>query len=120
MGEEFQVNVRLSARDPLTKLRSQLRFDPTAIQLVSATPGAIVPAAAGSPEVNMRAGGAQLDVSTPAESPIQGEGELMVLKFKALGPRPATSIAAMLAVMSGTGAAAASATAEPLNIVIQQ
>jgi general secretion pathway protein D len=120
VGEEFQVTVRLSAHDPITKLRSQLRFDPTAIQLVSAVPGAIVPSAAGSPEVNMRAGGAQLEVSTPAESPVQGDGELMVLKFKALGPRPATAIAAMLSLVGGGGVATGNATAEPLNIVIQQ
>ncbi len=120
VGDEFQVTVHLSARDPITKLRSQLRFDATAMQLVSATPGAIVPAAAGSPEVSMRAGGAQLDVSTSAEAPMQGEGDLMVLKFKALGPRPATSIAAMLAVLSSNGAATGNAAAEPLNIVLTQ
>jgi general secretion pathway protein D len=120
VGEEFQVNVHLSAPDPITRLRSQLRFDPTAIQLVSAVPGAIVPSAAGSPEVNMRAGGAQLEVNTPAESPVQGDGELMVLKFKALGPRPATAIAAMLSLVGGGGVATGNAAAEPLNIVIQQ
>jgi hypothetical protein len=114
------VTVHLSARDPITKLRSQLRFDPTAVQLVSATPGAIVPSAAGSPEVNMRAGGAQFEVNTPAESPVQGDGELMVLKFKALGPRPSTTIAAMLSLVSGNGVATGNAAAEPLNIVIQQ
>ncbi len=120
VGEEFQVNVHLSAPEPITRLRSQLRFDPTAIQLVSAVPGAIVPSAAGSPEVNMRAGGAQLEVNTPAESPVQGDGELMVLKFKALGPRPATAIAAMLSLVGGGGVATGNAAAEPLNIVIQQ
>jgi general secretion pathway protein D len=120
VGEEFQVTVHLSAHDPINKLRAQLRFDPTAIQLVSATPGGIVPAAAGAPEVNMRAGGAQLEVNTPAESPVQGDGDLMVLRFKALGPRPATAIAAMLALLGGNGVAAGNTAAEPLNIVIQQ
>jgi hypothetical protein len=44
----------------------------------------------------------------------------MVLRFKALGPRPSTAIAAMLSVIGGAGAAVGSGNAQPLNIVIQQ
>ena len=120
VGDEFQVVVHLSSQDAITHLRSQVRFDPTAVQLISANTGEIVPAAAGNPDVNPRAGGAQLDVTTTAEDPIQGEGGLMVLRFKALGPRPGTQIAAMLSVVGGSGAMVANAAAKPLSIVIQQ
>jgi Cohesin domain len=119
VGEEFQVVVYLSTQDAITRLRSQVRFDPTAVQLIGSNIGEIVPAAAGNPVVSARAGGAQLDIVTTPDNPVQGDGGLMVLRFKALAPRPATTIAAMLSVLGGSGAAVGNGTAAPLNIVIQ-
>jgi general secretion pathway protein D len=119
VGDDFQVTVRLSSQEAITKLRSQLRFDPTAVQLLGASTGDVVPAEAGRPEVNTRAGGAQLEVNTPSTAPVQGEGSLMVLRFKALSPRPSTSVAAMLSVIGSTGAAVGNSAATPLNISIQ-
>jgi hypothetical protein len=100
-------------------LRSQLRFDGSALQLVSATVGDVVPSGANSPSVDMKGGGAQLDVVTSPEEPVQGTGPLMVLRFKALAPRAATNIAAMLNVLGGTGAAVGSSSAQPLKIAIR-
>lgn len=120
VGEEFDVQVQLSTQDPITHLRSQLRFDSSALQLLNAAVGDVVPAGAGSPTVNTRSGvGAQLDVVTPSEDPVLGSGTLMTLRFKAVAPRPASSIAAMLNVVGGTGAAVGSSSAEPLKIAIQ-
>jgi general secretion pathway protein D len=119
VGDEFQVTVHLSSAEPITRLRSQVRFDPSAIQLISANTGDLVPAAAGGPEVNARAGGAQLEVITTPDDPVQGQGNLMLLRFKALGPRPGTSIAAMLSIVGGSGAAVGNGSAPPLSVVIQ-
>lgn len=119
VGDEFQVIVHLSSPEPVTRLRSQVRFDPSAIQLISANTGEMVPASAGGPEVNARAGGAQLEVISTPDDPVQGEGGLMLLRFKALGPRPGTNIAAMLSIVGGSGAAIGTGTAPPLSIVIQ-
>jgi hypothetical protein len=119
VGDEFQVAVQLSAREGITRLRSQLRFDASALQLVSATVGDMVPAGANSPSVDMKGGGAQLDVVTSPEDPVQGDGSLMLLRFKALTPRPATNIAAMLNVLGGTGAAVGSSSAQPLKVAIR-
>ena len=119
VGDEFQVVVHLSTQDAITRLRSQVRFDPSAIQLISGNPGEIVPASAGGPIVNSRPGGAQMEIITTPEDPVHGEGSLMVLRFKALGPRPASNIAAMLSVVGGTGAAVGSGSATPLNVLIQ-
>jgi hypothetical protein len=113
------VIVLLSAQEPITRLRSQLRFDASALQLMNATPGELIPAAAGGPSINTRGAGAQLDVTTPAEEPVQGTGTLMVLRFKALAPRPSTNIAAMLNVLGNAGTATASSSSEPLQIAIQ-
>jgi hypothetical protein len=78
-----------------------------------------VPAAAGSPKVDTRGSGAQLEVNTTADEPVQGNGSLMVLQFKAVAARP-TSVLAMLNVLGGTGAAVANSSAEPLKITIEQ
>jgi general secretion pathway protein D len=119
VGDEFQVTVRLATDQTITHLRSQLRFDASALQLVSATPGDMVPAAAGNPKVDVRGSGAQLEINTTSDSPVQGQGSLMVLQFKAIAARPATSIMAMLNVLGGTGAAVGNSSAPPLNISIQ-
>jgi hypothetical protein len=44
----------LSSAQAITHLRSQVRFDATALQLIGATTGDMVPAAAGSPTVDAR------------------------------------------------------------------
>jgi hypothetical protein len=118
VGEEFDVRVQLSTQDPITHLRAQLRYDSSALQIVSASLGDAVPAGAGSPTVNTRGIGAQLDVTTPSEDPVLGAGTLMTVRFKAMAPRKESNIAAMLNVLGGSGAAAASASAQPLVINI--
>src|SRR5437764_252086 len=75
-GDEFQVTVRLATDQSITHLRSQLRFEGGSLQLVSASTGDMVPAAAGSPKVETRGGGAQLDVPTTSDEPVQGSGRL--------------------------------------------
>jgi len=119
VGEEFKVTVRLATDQSITHLRSQLRFDSSALQLVSASPGDMVPAAAGSPKVDTRGSGAQLDVTTTSDEPVQGSGSLMVLQFKALTARSATNIMAMMNVLGGAGAAVGNSSAPPLKIAIQ-
>jgi general secretion pathway protein D len=119
VGEEFQAVVHLSSAQAITHLRSQVRFDATALQLISATTGEIVPAAAGSPTVDARSGGAQLDVTATSDDPVQGEGGLMVLRFKALAPRPSSTIAAQVSVVGSAGAAVGNSAAPALNIAIQ-
>jgi general secretion pathway protein D len=118
VGDEFQVVLQLSTPAAITRLRSQLRFEPSALQLISATTGDVIPAAAGSPSVDTKSGGAQLDVVASPEDPVQGSGSIMILRFKALAPRPATQIAAMLNVLGSAGGAAQSSSAQPLKIAI--
>jgi general secretion pathway protein D len=119
VGEEFRVTVHLATDQSITRMRSQLRYDSAALQLVSADPGDMVPAAAGSPKVDTRGSGAQLEVNTTADEPVQGNGSLMVLQFKALAARPTTNILAMLSVLGGAGAAVGNSSAPPLKIAIQ-
>lgn len=118
VGEEFRVTVHLATDQSITHLRTQLRFDASALQLLSADTGNLVPAAAGSPKVEIHGGGAQLDFITTADEPVQGSGSIMVLQFKALQPRAASNIMAMLNVLGGAGAAVGNSSAPPLQVAI--
>jgi hypothetical protein len=120
LGDEFDVQLQLSTQDPITHLRAQLRYDSSALQIVSAGVGDVVPAGAGSPTVNTKGIGVQLDVTTPPEDPVLGSGTLMTVRFKALAARPASNVAAMLNVVGGTGGAVGSTSAQPLVINIHQ
>jgi general secretion pathway protein D len=119
VGDEFDVAVHLSTEQAITRLRSQLRYDSTVLQLLSATPGDVVPAAAGSPTVNAHPGGAQVEIITTPEDPVHGDGGVMTVHFKALKARPATNVAAMLSVLGAAGAAVGTSSAQPLTIAIQ-
>ncbi|MDB6042160.1 MAG: type and secretion system protein [Gammaproteobacteria bacterium] len=119
VGEEFDVAVHLSTEQAITRLRSQVRYDSTVLQLVSATTGDVVPTAAGSPTVNTHPGGAQLEIITTPDDPVHGDGGVMTLHFKVLKARPTTNVAAMLSVLGAAGAALGSSAAQPLAIAIQ-
>ncbi|MBV8784537.1 MAG: hypothetical protein JOZ67_10145 [Gammaproteobacteria bacterium] len=118
VGQEFRVTVHLATDQSITHLRAQLRFDASALQLLSADTGDLVPAAAGSPKVETHGGNALLDFTTTSDEPVQGSGSLMVLQFKALQPRAASNIMAMLNVVGGAGAAVGNSTAQPLQVAI--
>ncbi len=118
VGQEFDVTVRVASDIGISRLRGQVRFDSSALQLMSATAGDMVPASAGSPTVDAKSGGAQMDV-VATDDPIQGEGSLMLLRFKALAARPASSIAAQISAMGPSGAAMANAASQPLAVAIK-
>jgi general secretion pathway protein D len=118
VGQEFDVTVHMATDIGISKLRGQVRFDSSALQLVSGTPGDIVPSSAGSPTVDAKGGGAQMDVAAN-DDPIQGDGNLMVLHFKALAARPASSITAQVSAMGPSGGAMANAASQPLSVAIK-
>jgi general secretion pathway protein D len=119
VGQEFDVTVRLASDIGISRLRGQVRFDSGALQLMSATAGDLVPASAGSPNVDAKNGGAQLDV-VATDEPVQGEGSLMLLRFKALTARAASPISAQVSAVGPSGAAMANAASQPLSIAIKQ
>jgi general secretion pathway protein D len=118
VGDEFDVTVRMGTDIGISRLRGQVRFDSSSLQLISATAGELVPASAGSPNVDAKSGGAQLDI-VAADDPIQGEGSLMLLRFKALKARPASSISAQVSAMGPSGTAMASAASPPMAVAIK-
>jgi general secretion pathway protein D len=119
VGQEFDVTVRMATDIGIARLRGQVRFDAAALQLVSASAGDLVPASAGSPSVDTKNGGAQLDVVSPDE-PVVGEGTLMQLRFKAMTPRAASAITAQVSAVGPSGTPMANSGSQPLNVVIKQ
>jgi general secretion pathway protein D len=118
VGQEFDVTVHMATDIGITRLRGQVRFDSAALQLVSATAGDLVPSSAGSPTVDAKNGGAQLDV-VATDDPVQGDGSLMLLRFKALTARAASSIVAQVSAMGPSGGAMANAASQPLSVAIK-
>ena len=117
VGDEFTVTVQLQADQSIARVRAQVAFDSAAFQLLSGEPGGVISAATGA-KVTSRTGGAQLDVTAPAEAPISGSGELMVLKFKALQARPTTAFAGQISVVGGDSASMTSSTPDPLTVTV--
>jgi general secretion pathway protein D len=118
VGQEFDVTIRMTTDIGIARLRSQVRFDSTALQIVSATAGDLVPSSAGSPNVDAKSGGAQMDVVS-ADDPINGEGSLMLLRFKALTAKAASPIVAQVSAMGPSGASMGSAASQPLSLAIK-
>jgi general secretion pathway protein D len=118
VGQEFDVTVRMATDIAISRLRAQVRFDSSALQLISATAGDVVPSTAGSPTVDAKSGGAQMDI-VASDDPVQGEGSLMLLRFKALAARPASAIAAQISAMAPSGTAMANAASQPLSLAIK-
>jgi general secretion pathway protein D len=117
VGDEFTVTLQLQTDQNIARLRSQLRFEGAAFQLVSGDPGSMVPGSLGA-KVTGRAGGAQLDVTASSDAPIAGSGDVMVLRFKALQARAKTAFAAQVTAGGASGAIMANSTPAPLTIAV--
>jgi general secretion pathway protein D len=95
VGDEFSVMLSIDSPTPIAGLRTQLRYDQAALELVTATIGDFVPSdvrAAVAPEVQSRGGRASLTIDSMGSKAVDGTGGLLVLSFKSLSSRPATMI----------------------------
>jgi general secretion pathway protein D len=119
VGDEINVAVRLATGSPPGKLRTQVRFDATALQLVSAEPGDVA-SAGESPKVDVHPGGVQLDLSGSADAPLSSSGSIVNLKFKAVTPRPSVVVSSQVVMLGEDGTAAATTAAAPLKISVIQ
>jgi hypothetical protein len=111
VGDEVSVAVKLASVSALGRIRTQVAFDASALQLVSADPGDL---AGDSAKVDTKAGGVQLEAAgtdTPAS------GALVNLRFRVVAARPAT-IQTQVVLVSPEGAALAATQATPLKIAV--
>ena len=113
VGDEVSVAVRMDGASGVGKVRTQLRFDPTALQVVSADAGDVAPGG----KVDVRAGGIQLD-SNGAQ--VGASGNLLNVRFKVLLARPTITVSTQVVLMSEEGTALAATQATPIAIAATQ
>jgi hypothetical protein len=116
-GDEIAVSVKLSSPSALGRIRTQVAFDATALQLVSAEPGDLAPSGE-KPKVDMKPGGVQLELAGGEGAPVSGSGSLIDLRFRMVGARPETSIATQVVLIGEDGVAVAATQATPLRITV--
>jgi len=109
VGDEVSVAVRMDGASGVGKVRTQLRFDPTALQVVSADAGDVAPGG----KVDVRAGGIQLDSNG---TQVGASGSLLNVRFKVLIARPTITVSTQVVLMSEEGTALAATQATPIAI----
>jgi general secretion pathway protein D len=117
VGDEISVSVKLATEQELGRVRAQVRFDASALQLVSAEPGALAPAGE-SPKVESRPGGVQLQLG--GSTPVSGSGSVIEMRFRVVTPKPSVSIDTQLVLVGEDGVAVAATAATPLKIAVTQ
>ena len=123
VGQDFDVTLRFAGGDAMKTLRSQIRVDPAILQLASAETGNIIPdsiKAVAVPRINQIAGVLQLVANASAEEPMPGDGDLLVLHFKALKASPGTNISLQLSAIATSGASVPPTQQQPLTIAVTE
>jgi general secretion pathway protein D len=115
VGEEIGVSVRLASTAALGRIRAQVRFDASALQLVSAEPGDLAPSDA---KVDVKPGGVQAELAAGEGAPLSGGGSLVNLRFRVVAARPAIAIATQVVLVGEDGAAVAATQATPLTVAV--
>ncbi len=118
VGEEIEVALKLSSAEALGRVRAQVRFDASALQLVSAEPGDLG-SSGDSPKVDLKPGGVQLELAGTADAPVAGGGTLLRMRFKVVAARP-VSISSQVVLVGADGVAIASTPSTPLKLAVTQ
>jgi general secretion pathway protein D len=119
VGDEINVAVKLTSGTAPGRLRAQVRFDASALQLVSAEPGSIT-ASGNSPKVDVRPGGVQLELAGSGDAPLGTNGSIVDLRFRAVTPRPAVMVATQVVLMGPDGTAMGATSGTSLKLAIAQ
>lgn len=121
VGQDFDITVRFAGGGAMKSVRSQIHYDPAVLLLESADAGDVIPSdvkAVTVPRINQIAGVVQFVANASGDTPVQGDGSLLVLHFKALTPNPATKISLQLAAVGTSGANMPPTAQQPLTIVV--
>ena len=117
VGDEVSVSVKLASPSALGRIRTQVGFDASALQLVSAEPGDLAPSGE-TPKLDIKPGGVQLELAGSEGAPVSGGGTLINLRFRVVAARPAIAIATQVVLLGEDGVAVAATQATPLKIAV--
>jgi general secretion pathway protein D len=118
VGEEFNVTLSIDNAADLANIRAMLRFDPLVLQFVGGGAGNLVAAQqpGAVPRADVGGGRVRFEVSG---GQVNGNGQLAIMRFKALAPRPQTMVTLQqFAASDATGAAQSIMAPRPLVIAI--
>jgi general secretion pathway protein D len=119
VGDEIAIAVKLASATIPGRIRTQVTFDASALQLVSAEPGDLTPAGA-SPKVDVRSGAVQLELGGSQGPPSGGTGSLVNLRFRVVAARPAIAITTQVVLVGEDGVALAATRAQSLKLAVTQ
>jgi hypothetical protein len=119
VGDEVSVSVKLASAGALGRVRTQVGFDASALQLVNAEPGDLAPSGE-TWKADMKPGGVQLEFTGSEGAPVSGGGSLINLRFRVVAPRPALAITTQVVLIGEDGVAVAATQATPLKIAVAQ
>ncbi|HEX4330307.1 MAG TPA: cohesin domain-containing protein [Burkholderiales bacterium] len=111
VGSTFAMTLSMRAGEPVTSVPLAIGFDPKALEVVEVTEGDLLrqgSATSFSSRVNKPAGQVFATVVRSAPEGVTGQGSLLTVTFRAVGPAPA-ALAQVLAI-SPTGAGGKSVT----------
>jgi general secretion pathway protein D len=117
VGDEIAVSLKLAGAEDLGRVRAQVRFDASALQLVSAEPGELANSG-GSPKVDLKPGGIQLELG--GGNALSGSGSLIDMRFHVVTAPPSLTIDTQVVVVGEDGVASAATAATPLKIAVTQ
>jgi general secretion pathway protein D len=117
VGDEINVAVKLATSESLGRVRAQVRFDASSLQLLGADPGELAPAG-DTPKIDQRPGGLQLELEGGSNAPVTGTGTLMSMHFRVTRARPNVAIDTQVVLVGEDGVAVAATAATPLKIAV--
>ena len=119
VGQEFDVTLHVDRAQSLATIRSVLRFDASVLQFVGGSAGALVPGdqqQAGEPRPDTGAGRVRFEIGGTS---VSGDGELFIVRFNALQPRPQTMVTIQqFTAMSADGELVGLMAPRPLVVVV--
>jgi hypothetical protein len=95
VGEEFDVLLEATIHEPVRTLPLVIRFDPQVLSFVGARPEALAQAGgitSAAPKVDALTGRLDIELQTPPDTPMSGQGRLLNLRFAAKSARAQTRI----------------------------
>lgn len=105
-GQDVTVTLQADNASAIASVKSVVRYDPAVLQFLGGEPGSAVPneqRAAAEPRLDVGGGRIRIEFSG---APMAAAGEVAVLRFKALMPRPATMVTVQQFAANGADGAA--------------
>ena len=104
-GEQFELMMNLKSPEDLAALTFQLKYDPSALELVSVDEGDLsienAQASSFKREIDAAAGKLRVDLVPPSGGSLRGEGSIALVTFKAISANAKSPLAMSSLLLTG-------------------